>query len=420
MAAIFLLAVAVRLFAIVYFRTYEISPEMDHWNFGYEEGRIARSLVMGHGFSSPMPEPTGPTGYAAPVFPLVLAGFFRIFGEYTAASAVATYVFDALLSALTCVALYALGTRMFERRVGLAAAFLFALYPPSIWHASGTIWDVTFLSFALVALMSCLYALPLVPTLRRLASIGLLMGLIVLINPAPAIFYPVIAGWIWYRMWRNSPEKWLSLQGVSILTASCLLVCVPWMIRNAVVVGEFTPRSSTGLQLWLGNNEGAWERQGAWSMDLDPPNSPEELKRFEELGDAGYDRYCYRLSGDFIRQNPSKFADLIGYRIRLWWLGTGGGDWKGNFRTSLRLATMKRLMSLVLIPLAAIGCIVAWRRGKPVGLMLALFLIYPIPYYLFFVSERYRFPIEPFVLLAATFGVMELALGRQRHIFPRR
>lgn len=420
MLGIVLLAISVRLLAIAYFQTYDISPERDHWNFGYETGRIARSLATGQGFSSPMPEPTGPTGYLGPIFPVVLACVFKVFGSYTAASAIAIYIVDGLLSALTSVALYALGARIFERRVGLAAALLFALYPPSIWHASGTIWDVTLLTLAMVVLMNCLYALPAVPARSQLAFTGLLMGFIVLINPAPADFYPCIAAWVWYRIWRKSGEKWRGVQGAAILTGACLLVCLPWMIRNAVTVGELAPRSLSGLNFRLGNTEGAWRAHGNWSLEIYPANSPAEEKRLMEMGEAGYDRYCTRETVDFIRENPRKFADLILDRIWIWWSGSSGGDWSGNWKISFGLGKLKLLMSLVLVPLAATGCIIAWRRGKPMGLLLALLLIYPIPYYLFFVSERYRFPIEPFLLLAATYGVMELGRMLENHILPRR
>jgi hypothetical protein len=31
----------------------QLEPQRDHWHFGYEAGRIARSIVQGRGFSSP-------------------------------------------------------------------------------------------------------------------------------------------------------------------------------------------------------------------------------------------------------------------------------------------------------------------------------------------------------------------------------
>ncbi len=51
--------------------------------FLFESGNIAHSLATGHGFSSPFRVDTGPTAWMTPLFPLLLAGIFRVFGAYT-------------------------------------------------------------------------------------------------------------------------------------------------------------------------------------------------------------------------------------------------------------------------------------------------------------------------------------------------
>ncbi len=403
LAAILLLSFAVRVAVMVYFRSYDISPEADHWSFGFETGRIARSLALGQGFSSPMPEPSGPTGFLSPGYPLLLAGIFKVFGVYTASSAVAVYLFNSLCSALTCLGLYHLGKRIFGAGAGLAAAAVFAFYPPSIWHATTTIWDASLLALALVALLNCLYALPLHPTTTQVAGLGLLMGLIALVNPAPVLFFAVIALVIWRRA-RQSGSR--GLKEVAILTASCLLLYLPWIVRNAVVFGVAAPRTTAGLNLRLGNNEGAWRmKTGTANLAIYPSNSNEEGRLFYRLGEIGYDRYCRGLAMEFIRENPGKFAALTLMRIRTWWLGAGD-DWAGHYKLAFRLSTLKRWMFLAPLPFFVIGCIAARRQRKPIGLVLALLLIYPIPYYFFFVTQRYRFPMEPLLVLVATYGVM--------------
>jgi cbb3-type cytochrome oxidase subunit 3 len=117
---------------------------------------------------------------------------------------------------------------------------------------------------------------------------------------------------------------------------------------------------------------------------------------------------------NFIRANPDKFMDLTLSRISDWWLGTGGaGTWTGNWKLSgvmgILVRLVKALLSAALTLLALAGCFFAWRRRKPVGLLVAVILIYPIPYYFFFVTSRYRFPIEPLLLLLAVFGIVEFA-----------
>jgi len=82
-AVIMLLAFAIRI--AVYW-----SAELDarlanntYQPFGYETGRIAKSIAEGHGFSSPLSIETGPSAWLTPVFPYLLAGIFKLFGVYS-------------------------------------------------------------------------------------------------------------------------------------------------------------------------------------------------------------------------------------------------------------------------------------------------------------------------------------------------
>src|SRR5262249_17672106 len=77
-------ALAIRLALMLFLSTYQISSEQNHWPFGFETGRIAQALAEGRGFSSPFQEPTGPTAWLAPIYPLILALIFKGFGVYSA------------------------------------------------------------------------------------------------------------------------------------------------------------------------------------------------------------------------------------------------------------------------------------------------------------------------------------------------
>lgn len=52
--------------------------------FQQETGNIAYSLAQGKGFSALFRMDTGPTAWLAPVYPLLVAGIFKIFGSLTA------------------------------------------------------------------------------------------------------------------------------------------------------------------------------------------------------------------------------------------------------------------------------------------------------------------------------------------------
>ncbi|HMH00518.1 MAG TPA: hypothetical protein VK555_03845, partial [Terriglobales bacterium] len=71
---IVLIALSLRLAVITFGPTYHITPRRDHFQFGWEMGRIARSIATGNGFSSPTDLPTGPSAWAPPLYPYILAG----------------------------------------------------------------------------------------------------------------------------------------------------------------------------------------------------------------------------------------------------------------------------------------------------------------------------------------------------------
>src|SRR5437868_12540563 len=103
---IILIAFFLRLAVVTIGHTYRITPRRDHFQFGWEMGRIARSIALGEGFSSPTDLPTGPSAWAPPVYPYVLAGFFKLFGIYSALSGWMILAFNSVFSALTCITLY--------------------------------------------------------------------------------------------------------------------------------------------------------------------------------------------------------------------------------------------------------------------------------------------------------------------------
>src|SRR5450432_2448676 len=99
---IILVAFFLRVAVITIGHTYRITPRRDHFQFGWEMGRIARSIARGQGFSSPTDLETGPSAWAPPVYPYILAAVFKLFGIYTAASAWVILTFNSIFAALTC------------------------------------------------------------------------------------------------------------------------------------------------------------------------------------------------------------------------------------------------------------------------------------------------------------------------------
>ena len=67
--------------------TFRMRGIEDHFQFGWEMGRIARALATGYGFADPFNGHSGPTAWTPPLYPLLLGGVFKVFGVYTLLSA---------------------------------------------------------------------------------------------------------------------------------------------------------------------------------------------------------------------------------------------------------------------------------------------------------------------------------------------
>src|SRR5512138_3406419 len=84
----FAAALVIRLIVVGFLYPDQMEARRGFWPFGYEIGRVARSLAEGRGYSSPLFSDTGPTAWAAPFYPAILAGVFKLFGLFSATSAI--------------------------------------------------------------------------------------------------------------------------------------------------------------------------------------------------------------------------------------------------------------------------------------------------------------------------------------------
>ncbi|HEV2491368.1 MAG TPA: hypothetical protein VGT03_16310, partial [Candidatus Acidoferrales bacterium] len=136
-----LVALAIRLAVMPFFLSEHLNPARGHWTYGYEEGRVAKSIAEGKGFSSPLFADTGPTAWFTPVFPYLLAGLFKLFGVYTKASALVILSFDDLLAALACIPIFLIARESFGDRMALWSGWIWAFFPYSIYFTNDRIWD---------------------------------------------------------------------------------------------------------------------------------------------------------------------------------------------------------------------------------------------------------------------------------------
>jgi len=400
---IVLVALALRVAVIGIGHTYRITPRRDNFQFGWEMGRIARSIAEGHGFSSPTDLSTGPTAWAPPLYPYLLAAVFKLFGVYSRASAFVILTINSAFAALTCLVLYRIGMRLFGSGPARWAAWTWALFPYLIYWPVRVVWETSLSALLLSAILLQTLRVREAPRPWSGALLGLLWGVTALTNPTLLSFLPLSLAWIAYRTARRR----VRIAAPLLLTvAAGAAVMAPWLLRNYRVFHQFIfVRDNFWMELHLANNP---RSGGFWTRSEHPGNDPEQMQRFQQAGEIGYMREQRALALDFIRNNPGEFLRYTLQRAAYFWIGNPQATLAGNW--SLGPARHTAFLISTLAAFAGLG--LAFRNRIPGSFLLAcLLFIYPLPYYIAHPSPRYRHAIEPEMVLLIVYGLW-LARGR--------
>jgi 4-amino-4-deoxy-L-arabinose transferase-like glycosyltransferase len=430
LALIVIVAIGVRL-AFAWDQARKIAPGvLGIVPFQQEAGNIAYALAQGKGFSNVFRTETGPTAWLAPVYPLIVAATFKLFGTFTARAFFACAGLNILFSSAACVPIFFAGKRMGGLGVAAGAAWLWAVFPSAVMMPFEWIWD-TSLSALLAALL--LWAtLKLAESERWLdwSVYGVLWGLALMTNPALGALLPFLLGWAAFR---GRGESRLRGRRMALAVAVTILCCLPWTIRNYVAFHRFIPvRSNLPFELWLGNNDIFDEhaRNGRRSI-----TRTEEARRYALVGETVYMAEKWDLATTFMRARPGLELQLAGKKVVAFWLGTDSAV--KNFRETDSWLIRGILLTSFLTAVGALcGVVILWvRRNRitqrprdhrdgaeeekngdgaeemevaPVFPLAVFLLIFPCLYYLTHADLRYRHPIDPVVLLLTVILLAEI------------
>jgi 4-amino-4-deoxy-L-arabinose transferase-like glycosyltransferase len=394
---IVLIAFLLRLAVITIGHTYRITPRRDHFQFGWEMGRIARSIALGQGFSSPTDLPTGPSAWAPPVYPYILAGVFKLFGIYSPLSGWVILTFNSIFSALTCLTLYRIAEKIYGVAVARATAWTWALFPYAIYWPVRVVWEMSLSAFLLSwALWLTLRMSDESPPPRRLEwiSFGLLWGVIALTNTALLSMLPFC---LLYLLW-HLPRRSQQLVGSALCILAAALVVSPWLARNYSVFGEFVfVRDNLSLEMHIANND---QSTGLWTRSEHPGNDPEAMRRFQELGELPFMEEKRREVREFMREHPAEFVRFTLERVVYFWIGPP----QANIVAGYDLMIARHVAFLLPAVAAFAGLCLTLRNRKQAGILLTCFLlIYPLAYYLVNPFPRYKHAIEPEMILLAVY-----------------
>jgi 4-amino-4-deoxy-L-arabinose transferase-like glycosyltransferase len=351
---------------------------------------------MGNGFSWPewSAYPEGPTSWMPPVYPLIMAGIFKVFGIYSMQSALALELLLTIVSVLSCGLLYLLGKRLYNAQVGLIAAFLLAIYPPSIYYAVRSVWDTGIFTCCLLVVVLMFLRLADHPNLKAGMCLGIIMGFTSLVNPIIISAYPFASAWLYLK---SDSNRSTVMKTIALMLTGFCVVISPWLLRNYLLFGQFVfIKSNFGHELYIGlkydysSGEPSIKNDNVKRFLL----TEDEREFIDNANEASRNGLLLRKAITFIAENPLHFTQQVISRFTRFW--TFMRPYPGL------QAKVSLTIYLTVLILAVAGLVLSRAKRRGVQLVVLFLLSLPLPYYLTVAHIfRYRFPVEPFLLLFA-------------------
>ena len=358
--------------------------------------------------------------YQAPLYPYFLGVLYFVFGR----DLWWIRVIQVVLGAASCSLLYFAGKTFFSRQIGVAAGVVLSLYAPAIFFDAliqKSVLDLFLISLLLFVLGSSQSRL----TWRSWVAVGILLGLLALSRENALIWLVVVPLWIWIFFAENRFQT--RLGWIVLFFTGVMVVLFPVGLRNLAVGGQFTlTTSQLGPNFFIGNNPAA---DGTY-MALRPGHGDPKFERQDatEIAEQALGRrlspgevsgYWLARSLEYIRTQPLDWVRLMGRKSLLLWNVRELEDAE-DFYLYQKWSSLLGVLGWVshfglLAPLAAMGCVLTWRRWRRLWLLYLLFGTLAFSVALFYVFGRYRLPVVPFLTLFAGAGLIEaLRLYRER------
>ncbi len=392
-------------------------PTGDEVDYHY----LAVNVIEGNGYRL---ENNELTARRPPLFSLVLAGLYSVFGTNTA---LARFV-QVLLGTLIVPLVFFATRRFFSTRAAWIAGALAAVNPFLIFISAYLLTENLYMILLLGVLLVAPKEPHLVGSWRRAALMGVLLGLGCLARPTALFVALWIVGWM-ILLGASKLGKRVLLGGV--LVGVVFLMLVPWAIRNHIAFDKtmfFT--SHGGITFYQGNNAAVLEypqyHGGVAPLYMLP--GYDDLKTLTEIPK---DEKARVLGKKFLRENPGDIPLLVWRKFARFWRfksdvglsGVKSGWWWNNQSVLGKIAStldVGFVYAVFVIPLFVVGFALSFTRRRWWVFLAGLIVMHTFVSLVFHGSLRMRIPIEPVIVMFAALAIDRIfEFGRWRFSGPQ-
>ena len=387
-----------------------------------ESGLTAANWVAGQGYTFDL------YGYRAeqplqsfmpPLFTAIVAGcLLTPWPEATLG------LLQVLLSSLTVLLVYLIANRLADQVVGITAAAISTIYPPFLVLVDQP--TVPVLNAFLLGLFFW-FSLRLLQSLdiKWAALTGFALALCTLSRPIFLGLLGVLIVALWLVRAQRQRYWW---RAAILATAVMALTLGPWLVRNWSVQGRPMGLSTNGgFTFWTSNNpfttgfcfdvmvddlaaysgETIEVAEGIEIVEVKPYPLPLQLRdSVGSLDEIALDRAFYGAALNYIRENPGRWAEVtLQKAVGLWWFRPNIGLSSGFYEEAWILPY--KLLYAVVLMLAIVGLGISFRSWQSYIVLYGAFAYLTGAYVAFNVLTRYRWEIEPYLLIFTALGLVQ-------------
>jgi 4-amino-4-deoxy-L-arabinose transferase-like glycosyltransferase len=302
---------------------------------------------------------------------------------------------DILISVVSVWLVFLLSFGLFKNRLAaLISSAIAAIYPHFLFYSVSGLTEV-FFTFLLLLTFLLFYK-------KRFFLAITISILSILVKPTFDFLNPILViifvGLVHTCGWKKV------IQYLFIYSACYMLIMSPWWMHQYQKYGEFVRLNlGDGIVLYSGNNSlnktggGVGRESGASDMDLSKFN--------HFINPVNRNKAMKKEAIDYITNNPGRFIDLAGIKfLRFWRL------WPYTDHYQQWYVIAASLLSYGVILFLSVGFIFRHAREhfRKLTPVFVLFTYLTLVHMITIGSIRYRFPLEPFLIIFAGYFIVDI------------
>jgi len=182
------------------------------------------------------------------------------------------------------------------------------------------------------------------------------------------------------------------------------------MIRNYQTFHRAIFLKDTLPMVFLDGNYG--NKLHWWDGSRDPCGNPAELAEFQALGEQAFMAEKWREAFDVLRGNPGTFVWRSVRRVVYMW--TGYWSFRLEYLREEPFDPLNIVLCTAFTLLAIMGLSKAYRKIPDIATPYALvLLVYPLVYYITHSDMAYRHPVDPEIVVLASYAVVSWLRQRE-------